>query len=47
MVQGEYIRIKAKLAVAKDISEDFRPNTSLDTIIREYESRLKHMEKRL
>lgn len=38
-------RLRAKLAVAKDIAEDFRTNTSLDTIIREYESRIKEIEK--
>ena len=38
-------RIKAKLAVAKDIAEDFRENTSLGTIIREYDARIKEIEK--
>jgi hypothetical protein len=44
-MNDELHRIKAKLAVAKDIAEDFRANTSLDTIIREYEARLKEIEK--
>lgn len=38
-------RLRAKLAVASDIAEDFRANTSLDTIIREYEERIKELEK--
>ncbi len=46
MTQGEYTRIRAKLAVAKDIAEDFRLNTSLRTIIRSYESVLKEAEKK-
>ena len=41
----ECIRLKAKLAVAKDIAKDFRGNTSLDTIIKDYESRIKEIEK--
>lgn len=45
MTQGEYIRIKAKLAVAKDIAGDFRLETSLRTIINSYESVLKEAEK--
>lgn len=38
-------RLRAKLAVARDIAEDFRASTSLDTIIREYEERIKELEK--
>lgn len=38
-------RLRAKLAVARDIAGDFRANTSLDTIIREYEARIKELEK--
>lgn len=45
MTQGEYIRIKAKLAVAKDIAGDFRLNTSLRTVISNYEARIKEVEK--
>lgn len=45
MTQAEYIRLKAKLAVAKDIAGDFRLNTSLRTIISNYESRIKEAEK--
>jgi hypothetical protein len=45
MTQGEYTRIRAKLAVAKDIAEDFRLNTTLRTIIKSYESVLKEAEK--
>jgi hypothetical protein len=41
----EYMRLKAKLAVAKDILGDFRENTSLGTIIKDYESRIKEIEK--
>lgn len=45
MTQGEYIRIKAKLAVIKDVTADFRLNTSLRTVISNYEARLKEIEK--
>lgn len=45
MREPDINRLRAKLAVAKDIAEDFRANTSLDTIIREYETRLKEIEK--
>ena len=41
----EYLRLKAKLAVARDIAEDFRENTSLRTIIKEYEARIKELDK--
>lgn len=41
----EYILLNGKLANAKDIAKDFRGNTSLDTIIRDYESRIKEIEK--
>lgn len=47
MTQAEYIRLKAKLAVAKDIAGDFRLETSLRTIIANYESRIKEAEKKL
>lgn len=46
MTQGEYTRIRAKLAVAKDIAGDFRLETSLRTIINSYESVLKEAEKK-
>ena len=36
--------IKAKLAIAKDIAKEFPINTSLGTVIRGYESRLKHIQ---
>lgn len=45
MREPDINRLRAKLAVAKDIAEDFRANTSLDNIIREYETRLKEIEK--
>jgi hypothetical protein len=45
MKEPDINRLRAKLAVAKDIAEDFRANTSLDTIIREYEERIKELEK--
>lgn len=41
----ELVRVETKLRVAREISEDFRGNTSLDTIIRDYESRIKELEK--
>ena len=37
--------IKEKLEAAREILNEFRPNTSLDTIIRDYESRIKDKEK--
>lgn len=33
------------LAWLKEVNKEFRPNTNLDTIIREYESRIKELEK--
>ena len=45
MTQSELLRLKAKLAVARDIAEDFLPNTSLRTIIKNYEARIKEAEK--
>lgn len=41
----ELVRIKTKLRVARVIAEDFRENTSLGTIIREYEAREKELDK--
>ena len=38
--------LKEKLAMAKCIANDFRENTSICTIIREYEARLKELEKK-
>ncbi len=45
MTQGDYIRLKAKLAVAKDIAEDFHVNMGIETIISTYEARIKEYEK--
>ena len=45
MMVKEYIKLQAKLAVARDIAEDFRENTSLRTIIKEYEARIKELDK--
>ncbi len=44
MTTSEYIRLKAKLAVAKDIAKDFRLNTTLRTVISNYESIIKEAE---
>lgn len=41
----ELVRVETRLRVAREIAEDFRGNTSLDTIIRDYESRIKEIEK--
>ena len=41
----ELVRVKTKLQAAREIAEDFRTNTSLDTIINDYESRIKEIEK--
>lgn len=43
----ELVRVETKLRAAREIAEDFRGNTSLDTIIREYESRYKELKKLL
>lgn len=34
-----------RLMAAREIAEDFRTNTSLGTIIKDYESRIKEIEK--
>lgn len=44
-MDNDYIKIKSRLAAARYIAQDFRGNTSLDTIICEYEARVKEMEK--
>ena len=41
----KHVTLETKLDAAKAIAGDFRPNTSLGTIIREYESRVKEIEK--
>ena len=41
----ELVRVETKLRSAREIAEDFRGNTSLDTIIRDYESRIKEIKK--
>ena len=45
MTDSDYLRVKVKLSIAKDIAKDFRENTSLRTIINEYEARVKEFEK--
>lgn len=37
--------VRLRLMAAREIAEDFRVNTSLDTIIREYEARVKELIK--
>jgi hypothetical protein len=39
--------VETKLRVAREISEDFRENTSLGTIVREYEARVKELKKQI
>ena len=46
MTDSEYLRVRVKLSIAKDIAKDFRENTSLRTIIKEYEARVKEFEKK-
>lgn len=41
----ELVRVETKLRVAREIAEDFRENTSLGTIIKDYESRIKEIKK--
>lgn len=45
MTDNELLRMRVRLAVAKDIARDFRLETSLRTIIANYESRIKEAEK--
>lgn len=44
---GELVRVETKLRVAREIAEDFRENTSLGTIVREYEAREKELKKQI
>lgn len=41
----ELVMVETKLRVAREIAEDFRTNTSLGTIIGEYEARVKELER--
>ena len=41
MTDEDILRLRVRLAIAKDMEKDFRPNTSLRNIIQQYESRLK------
>ena len=45
MTDYELLRMRVRLAVAKDIAVDFRLNTSLRTVISNYEARIKEAEK--
>ena len=45
MTDYELLRMRVRLAVAKDIAKDFRLNTSLRTIIANYESRITRIER--
>lgn len=45
MTDYELLRLRVRLAVAKDMTKDFRPNTSLRNIIQQYESRLKGVKR--
>lgn len=45
MTDYELLRLRVRLAIAKDMEKDFRPNTSLRNIIQQYESRIKEAEK--
>ena len=46
-VVRELVRVETKLRVAREIAEDFRENTSLGTIVREYEAREKELKKQI
>jgi hypothetical protein len=46
-VVRELVRVETKLRVALEIAEDFRENTSLGTIVREYEARVKELKKQI
>lgn len=46
MTDYELLRLRVRLAIAKEIAQEFRPNTTLETIIKEYEARVAHHEKR-
>lgn len=45
MTDEDILRLRVRLAIAKDMEKDFRPNTSLRNIIQQYESRIKEAEK--
>lgn len=45
MTDYELLRLRVRLAIAKEMEKDFRPNTSLRNIIQQYESRIKEAEK--
>lgn len=45
MTDYELLRLRVRLAIAKDMIKDFRQNTSLRNIIQQYESRIKEVEK--
>ena len=38
----EYTHLLMKLTNMREIAKDFRENTSLGSVIREYEARIKH-----
>lgn len=46
-VVRELVRVETKLRVAREIAEDFCENTSLGTIVREYEARVKELKKQI
>lgn len=46
-LQYTLYNVRHRLMDARIIAEDFRGNTSLDTIIRDYESRIKELKKAL
>lgn len=46
-VVRELMRVKTKFRVAREIMKDFRENTSLGTIVREYEAREKELKKQI
>lgn len=45
MTESEHLRVRVRLAIAKDIAKDFRENTSIGNIIQQYESRLHNYDK--
>lgn len=46
-LQDTLYYVRHRLMDARIIAEDFRGNTSLDTIIREYEARVKELIKQI
>lgn len=45
MTEYEYNKLKAQLAILKDVAEEYRENRTIGNIIANMESRIKNAEK--